>query len=89
MIFLPPSHGGQPSIRFAIRTPVSLLSLPFPPNLTAGLRNLPTMGKTEVVMIILILLILGCGIWFVFSDQLWIMVSYLETLLYPWIVTPE
>ncbi|ADO48209.1 Ecr family regulatory small membrane protein [[Enterobacter] lignolyticus] len=80
---------GACALSFAIHTAVSLLSPPFHLNPTARLRNVPTMGKTEVIMIILILLILGCGIWFVFSDQLWTMVSYLETLLYPGIVTPE
>lgn len=47
------------------------------------------MSKIEIALIILVLLILGVGIWFILSDQIWHMVSYLETLLYPDIVTPE
>lgn len=47
------------------------------------------MSKTEIALIILVVLILVCGIWFIFSDHIWVLVSYLETLLYPEIVTPE
>ncbi|MEW5562161.1 Ecr family regulatory small membrane protein [Enterobacter asburiae] len=47
------------------------------------------MSKTEIFLILLILVILIVGIWFIFSDQIWVLVSYLETLIYPDIVTPE
>ncbi|MRS16133.1 Ecr family regulatory small membrane protein [Enterobacteriaceae bacterium RIT691] len=47
------------------------------------------MSKTEIILIILVVIILTFAIWFVFSNQIWVLVSYLETLLYPEIVTPE
>jgi len=47
------------------------------------------MSKTEILLILLVLVILCFSIWFILSDQVWILVSYLETLLYPDIVTPE
>jgi len=47
------------------------------------------MSKTEILLILLVLVILIVGIWFIFSDQIWVLVSYLETLIYPDIVTPE
>jgi hypothetical protein len=47
------------------------------------------MSKAEIALIILVVLLLIVGIWFIFSDQLWVLVGYLETLLYPEIVTPE
>lgn len=52
-------------------------------------RNVPVMSKTEIILIILVVIILTFAIWFVFSNQIWVLVSYLETLLYPEIVTPE
>gem|GEM_PF-608623 len=52
-------------------------------------RCLQAMSKTEIFLILLILVILIVGIWFIFSDQIWVLVSYLETLIYPDIVTPE
>ncbi|HEX4502730.1 MAG TPA: Ecr family regulatory small membrane protein [Scandinavium sp.] len=47
------------------------------------------MSKTEITLIILVVLVLIIGFWFIFSNQIWIFVSYLETLLYPDIVTPQ
>ncbi|WP_330983595.1 MULTISPECIES: Ecr family regulatory small membrane protein [Enterobacterales] len=47
------------------------------------------MSKTEIALIIIVLLILAVCVWFIFSNLIWVMVSYLETLLYPEIVTPE
>jgi hypothetical protein len=52
-------------------------------------RYLLAMSKTEIALTILVLVILGFGIWFILSDQIWLLVSYLETLLYPDIVTPQ
>ena len=52
-------------------------------------RKILAMSKTEIALIILVLLILAVCVWFIFSNELWVMVSYLETLLYPEIVTPE
>lgn len=47
------------------------------------------MSKTEIALLCLVMLVLLFGIWFVFSDQLWTLVGYLETLIYPTVVTPE
>jgi hypothetical protein len=53
------------------------------------LRYPVAMSKTEIALIILVVLVLIIGFWFIFSNQIWIFVSYLETLLYPDIVTPQ
>jgi len=68
-----------PLIRYhrADNTPIPLLAAP------------QVMSKTEILLILLILVILIVGIWFIFSDHIWVLVSYLETLIYPDIVTPE
>ncbi|HEY2454872.1 MAG TPA: Ecr family regulatory small membrane protein [Scandinavium sp.] len=47
------------------------------------------MSKTEIALIILVILLLVIGFWFILSNQIWVFVSYLETLLYPDIVTPQ
>lgn len=47
------------------------------------------MSRIEIALIILVVVILGLAIWFILSDQIWQLVSYLETLLYPDIVTPQ
>lgn len=47
------------------------------------------MSKTEIFLIVLVLIILSICFWFILSDQIWEMVSYLETLIYPDIVTPQ
>ncbi|EPL8002903.1 Ecr family regulatory small membrane protein [Klebsiella aerogenes] len=47
------------------------------------------MSKTEIFLLLVILLILGSALWFIFSDEIWILVSYLETLLYPSLIAPE
>lgn len=46
------------------------------------------MKKLETVMLILILGVLLSGLWLVLSGKIWVVVSWLETLLYPTIVTP-
>lgn len=46
------------------------------------------MSKTETALIVLVLLILGFGTWFIFSGAIWTFVSYFETLLYPDLHTP-
>lgn len=47
------------------------------------------MSKTETVLIVLVVLILSFGIWFIFSGEIWSFVSYFENLLYPEIHIPE
>lgn len=46
------------------------------------------MQKTEIALLILVLSILIAGLWFVLSGKVWVAISWLETLLYPAIVTP-
>ncbi|AMR39263.1 hypothetical protein LG71_26275 [Pluralibacter gergoviae] len=47
------------------------------------------MSKTETALIVLVMLILAFGIWFIFSGAIWSFVSYFETLLYPELHTPK
>ncbi|EMI5800981.1 TPA: Ecr family regulatory small membrane protein [Klebsiella aerogenes] len=47
------------------------------------------MSKTEIFLLLVILLILGSALWFIFSDEIWVLVSYLETSLYPALIAPE
>ncbi|MFH3411971.1 Ecr family regulatory small membrane protein [Klebsiella aerogenes] len=47
------------------------------------------MSKTEIFLLLIILLILGSALWFIFSDEIWVLVNYLETSLYPTLITPE
>ncbi|WP_165905611.1 Ecr family regulatory small membrane protein [Raoultella sp. BIGb0138] len=47
------------------------------------------MSKTETVLLALVLVILLTALWFIFSGEIWALVSYLETQLYPSFVTPE
>lgn len=83
-----PARGQSPSLTpIASDTELSLssdYSLPL-----VCRRKILAMSKTEIALIIIMLLILAVCVWFIFSNQIWVMVSYLETLLYPEIVTPE
>ncbi|ELY3086779.1 Ecr family regulatory small membrane protein [Klebsiella aerogenes] len=47
------------------------------------------MSKTEIFLLLIILLILSSALWFIFSDEIWILASYLESLLYPTLIAPE
>ncbi|MCG5044575.1 Ecr family regulatory small membrane protein [Enterobacteriaceae bacterium 155047] len=46
------------------------------------------MGKTEAILILIILCVISFGLWFIFSDQIWLLVGYLENSLYPSISAP-
>lgn len=46
------------------------------------------MHKTEVALLILVLVVLTSGLWFVLSGKVLVVISWLESLLYPAIVTP-
>lgn len=46
------------------------------------------MSKTEIILVLLFLIVLVLGVWFIFSDEIWTFVSEIETMLYPTIVTP-
>lgn len=47
------------------------------------------MFKTEIILVLLFFVVLGLGIWFIFSEEIWAFVSLIETMLYPTIVTPN
>ena len=46
------------------------------------------MQKTEIALLILVFTVLAFGLWFVLSGKVLVVISWLETLLYPAIVTP-
>ena len=41
------------------------------------------MGKTEIILTLIILLLIIFGFWFIFSGEIWYFVEYLENTLYP------
>ncbi|MBL5882606.1 MULTISPECIES: Ecr family regulatory small membrane protein [Lelliottia] len=47
------------------------------------------MGKTEVILILIILCVIISGLWFIFSGEMWHLVGFLESSLYPSINAPE
>jgi membrane protein YdbS with pleckstrin-like domain len=47
------------------------------------------MSKTEIALLLLLVAVLAFGLWFIFSDQVWIVSSWIETWLYPAIEAPE
>ncbi|MDM4207960.1 Ecr family regulatory small membrane protein [Klebsiella spallanzanii] len=47
------------------------------------------MSKTEILLSAILLIILVAAIWFIFSDEIWVLVSAIETWLYPSLVAPE
>ncbi len=46
------------------------------------------MDKTAWLLLSLAVVVLVLGLWSIFSDTLWVLVCYLETLLYPTISAP-
>ncbi|WP_447206901.1 Ecr family regulatory small membrane protein [Enterobacter huaxiensis] len=46
------------------------------------------MGKTEIILILIILSLIIFGFWFIFSGEIWVLVSYFEHCLYPTIEAP-
>ncbi|MEN0616726.1 Ecr family regulatory small membrane protein [Klebsiella indica] len=47
------------------------------------------MSKTEILLLAILLTILASALWFILSNEIWILVSYLESWLYPTFVAPE
>ncbi|MEM0652026.1 Ecr family regulatory small membrane protein [Klebsiella huaxiensis] len=47
------------------------------------------MSKTEIFLLAMLLIILSVAVWFIFSDEIWVLVSTIETWLYPSFVAPE
>ncbi|MEG5548278.1 Ecr family regulatory small membrane protein [Enterobacter wuhouensis] len=46
------------------------------------------MGKTEIILIIIISSLIIFGFWFIFSGEIWYLVAYLENSIYPTIEAP-
>ncbi|HEY4468781.1 MAG TPA: Ecr family regulatory small membrane protein [Klebsiella sp.] len=47
------------------------------------------MSKKELCLLAILLIILAAALWFIFSGQIGLLVSYLETWPYPSFVVPE
>lgn len=41
------------------------------------------MGKTEIILTLIIFILIIFGLWFIFSGEIWYFVEYLENTLYP------
>jgi hypothetical protein len=41
------------------------------------------MSKTEIFLLIILAVILLGSIWFIFSDEIWLLLCYLESQIYP------
>jgi hypothetical protein len=46
------------------------------------------MSKSEIALLVIVIIILLGALWFIFSGEIWL-VCYLESQLYPSIVAPE
>ncbi|AOO55364.1 hypothetical protein AN237_02200 [Raoultella ornithinolytica] len=47
------------------------------------------MSKSEIALLVIVIIILLGALWFIFSGEIWTLVCYLESRLYPSIVAPE
>ena len=47
------------------------------------------MGKTEIILTLIILLLIIFGLWFIFSGEVWYLVEFLENSLYPTFDAPQ
>jgi hypothetical protein len=47
------------------------------------------MSKSEIALLVIVIIILLGALWFIFSGEIWNLVCYLEPQLYPSIVAPE
>ncbi|XFU48665.1 Ecr family regulatory small membrane protein [Klebsiella pneumoniae] len=47
------------------------------------------MSKTEIFLLIILAVILLGSIWFIFSDEIWLLLCYLESKIYPTFSVPE
>ncbi|HDW3275468.1 Ecr family regulatory small membrane protein [Enterobacter roggenkampii] len=41
------------------------------------------MGRTEIILTLIILLLIIFGFWFIFSGEIWYLVEFFENSLYP------
>ncbi len=58
-------------------------------SLHASRAPIAVMSKTEILLLAILLTILASALWFILSNEIWILVSYLESWLYPTFVAPE
>lgn len=47
------------------------------------------MSKTEIFLLIILAVILLSCVWFIFSDEIWLLLCYLESKIYPTFSVPE
>ncbi|MGN2424808.1 MULTISPECIES: Ecr family regulatory small membrane protein [Klebsiella] len=47
------------------------------------------MSKSEIALLVIVIIILLAALWFIFSGEVWALVSYLESQLYPSFTAPE
>jgi len=41
------------------------------------------MGRTEIILTIIILMLIIFGLWFIFSGEIWLVTEYIENSIYP------
>ena len=41
------------------------------------------MGRTEIILTIIILMLIIFGFWFIFSGEIWLVAEYIENSIYP------
>ncbi len=41
------------------------------------------MGRTEIILTIIILMLIIFGLWFIFSGEIWLVAEYIENSIYP------
>jgi hypothetical protein len=59
-----------------------------PPQRNSFQVGRPAMGKTEIILILIILSLIIFGFWVIFSGEIWYLVEYLENSIYPTIDAP-
>ncbi len=47
------------------------------------------MSKTEIFLLIILAVVLLGSIWFIFSDEIWLLLCYLESQIFPTFSVPE
>ena len=50
---------------------------------------LSMMSKTEIFLLIILAVVLLGSIWFIFSDEIWLLLCYLESQIFPTFSVPE
>ncbi|GKP19085.1 hypothetical protein NUKP79_18780 [Klebsiella quasipneumoniae] len=46
-------------------------------------------SKTEIFLLIILAVVLLGSIWFIFSDEIWLLLCYLESQIFPTFSVPE